>query len=122
MNMTQTTRTLNRSQTNLATEAEKAVRRGFSLIPLNGKRPILDNWTSIPDVVLARAIGLLHDGERTVDEEAQALLLDLARAGSPRRGTAAFDRWLKQHPEFVGRVAAVEDALTNAVLDEAAQN
>ncbi len=60
---------------------------------------------------VARSIGLLHEGEATVDEEAKALLIDLAGAGSPRPGTVAFDRWLKQHPEFAGRVAAVEDAL-----------
>ena len=42
-----------------------------------------------------RALGILSDGEATVNEEAKALLSDLAKASAPKPGTMAFEKWRK---------------------------
>ena len=60
---------------------------------------------------ICRQAGILTEGEQTIDEATKALLLDLARAGSPRPDRkTAFDRWLKRHPEFAERVKLLEYA------------
>ena len=55
---------------------------------------------------IARALGILKEGEATVDEEVKALLIDLAKAKSPKPGTMAFEKWCEKHTEFNGRIAA----------------
>jgi hypothetical protein len=48
----------------------------------------------------------------------KALLLDLAKAKSPKPGTMAFEKWCDKHPEFHGRVTAV---LQGLAVDEAGE-
>ena len=63
---------------------------------------------------VARRVGLLANNELTVDttafdkenldKSAKALDQDLDGAGAPKRGTKAFHRWLRRHPDFAKRV------------------
>ena len=57
---------------------------------------------------MCRQAGILTEGEQTIDEACKALLLALAKAGSPRPGTKAFSRWLRKPPEFAERCRLLE--------------
>ncbi len=69
----------------LAREAERAAGRGWSLIPLNGKRPTLREWTTIPDIPLDQLLGHVAGGGnlglRTGRASNGVVVIDVEAAG-----------------------------------------